>query len=348
MGYNEGMSHAASKNLGNTPHLKGRRSIPAWGMSCGFHVILVLILALVIRSQPGPAKGIEADRSVAIVIAKMTPQNTEYFAESKEADKAQQSPSQSRQALPPPPQKKVQKLLPNLKLPGAQSSAVNSDSVKLPDLTSTGGPQTVLPGQGTAEILANDAKLKRKGPTGATTQLSVFGSAPATGRSFVFVIDRSKSMGNDGLGALDAAGKELTRGLRALKAHNKFQIIGYHQTCTYFEGTSLLLADADRVAKVDGWLRKLIAFGSTEHTNGLVSAIRLKPDVIFLLTDGGVPELDSVQLRRIRRYAGGKISIHSIQFGSGPLQENDNFLKQLSRQNSGSFRYVDMAKWGKK
>src|SRR5205807_1148435 len=45
-------------------------------------------------------------------------------------------------------------------------------------------------------IRAEDALIPREVlPTGPTAQLSLFGSAPAVGRSFVFVIDRSQSMG---------------------------------------------------------------------------------------------------------------------------------------------------------
>ena len=40
-------------------------------------------------------------------------------------------------------------------------------------------------------------------------KLSLFGSEPAVGRSFVFVIDRSSSMSSRSLGAIQLAAKEL-------------------------------------------------------------------------------------------------------------------------------------------
>ena len=335
---------AVASSTAEPQTIVNKRAIPAWALSCGVHVVVMIVLAVLLQSVPPTEKGMEGDRGVSIVLAKTTAKNTEYYQETK-AEQAQKSAAKAQQSLPPAPKQQKEQLLPNIKLPGAATGAVNSENLKLPDLVGTGRRQAVLPGQGTAEILAQDAKSRRKGPTGATTKVSIFGSAAATGRSFVFVIDRSKSMGSEGLGALEAAGKELTKGLKSLKSYHRFQVIAYNQRCTYLEGTGLLTAQADRIGKVDNWLKQLPAFGATEHTNGLVSAIRLKPDVIFLLTDGGVPELDSVQLRRIRQYAEGKISIHSIQFGSGPNQDDDSFLKQLSQQNAGSFRYVDMSKW---
>jgi hypothetical protein len=73
-----------------------------------------------------------------------------------------------------------------------------------------GGPRgrPRIPGSSLDEaaILAEDALIPReKIPTGPTAQLSLFGSANAEGRSFVFVIDRSNSMGGEGLGAITNA-----------------------------------------------------------------------------------------------------------------------------------------------
>ena len=61
------------------------------------------------------------------------------------------------------------------------------------------------------EILANDPLRNRSaGPSGPTAKMTLFGRA-GVGRSFVFLIDRSKSMGSQGLGAIAAAQRELVR-----------------------------------------------------------------------------------------------------------------------------------------
>ena len=74
------------------------------------------------------------------------------------------------------------------------------------------------------------------------------------------------------------------------------------------------------------------------------TALRLKPDVVFLLTDGGDPELNQGQLQWIHQQAGNRTVIHCLEFGKGPLQESDNFLMKIAQQNGGVYRYVDMAK----
>jgi hypothetical protein len=74
-----------------------------------------------------------------------------------------------------------------------------------------------------------------------------------------------------------------------------------------------------------------------------MSALFMRPDVIFLLTDGGYPELNAGQLRLIQRQAGRRTTIHCLRFGFGPQQESDHFLMRLAADNGGAFTYVDMS-----
>ena len=73
-----------------------------------------------------------------------------------------------------------------------------------------------------------------------------FGSRAAVGNSFVFVIDRSKSMGGEGLGALDAAGEELTTALARLEPAHRFQVIAYHRQPVYLGQRRLLDATPEK------------------------------------------------------------------------------------------------------
>jgi len=73
-----------------------------------------------------------------------------------------------------------------------------------------------------------------------------------------------------------------------------------------------------------------------------MTALRLKPEVIFLFTDGGDPVLDPGQLRLIRETAAGRTSIHCLHFGRGPQHTADNSLSRLAAQNHGSYVYIDV------
>jgi hypothetical protein len=192
-----------------------------------------------------------------------------------------------------------------------------------------------------AEEAARKQALAARGPSAS---LGLFGSDQASGRSFVFLIDRSKSMGGAGLGAMAAAEDELVRAVEKLKPNHKFQIIAYHHKCVFLETKRILIpATEENKKSIRGYLSGLAAFGATEHMTGLMTALRLEPDAIFLLTDGGDPYLSAVELARIATLAKGKTAIHCIQFGSGPRAEQANFLERLAAYCDGGYGYVDMS-----
>ena len=208
--------------------------------------------------------------------------------------------------------------------------------------TGRGRPK-ILPGLDDAAILAEDAAIPREAvPSGPTAKLSLFGSAAAEGRSFVFVIDRSQSMGGGGLGAISAAAKELAAQLGRLTPEQKFQVVAYNQSAVYFRQRELLAADDANQKALVRFVSDLAAYGPTEHQRGLLAALKLKPEVIFLLTDGGDPHLDPGQLRVIHEAAGGRTTIHCLHFGSGPA-DPDSFLRRLAAENRGSYLYIDMS-----
>ncbi len=196
------------------------------------------------------------------------------------------------------------------------------------------------------ENIAKDrAHFERLKPKGKATTINLFDGGSMIGRKFAFVIDRSHSMGGDGLGVLNEARKELSNAVSGLELNHEFQIIAYHDKTTMITKRKLLIANDQNKQLVKNFFEGLGAFGSTEHFYGLIAGLDLGPDVLVLMTDGGSPALSPDQLKRVRKMAGGRTEIHCIQFGSGPLQDTDNFMKKLARQNGGSFRYINVYDW---
>jgi hypothetical protein len=194
-----------------------------------------------------------------------------------------------------------------------------------------------------AAILAEDAQIPReKQPTGPTAPLSLFGSAQAEGRSFVLLLDRSASMGSGGIGAIQAAAKELTTRLGTITDKQTLQIIAYNQQVEHLEGRELVPATEENKRRLIKRVADLSAAGQTEHHYGLLAALRLKPEVIFLLTDGGDPVMKPSQLRLIRELAGARTAIHCIRFGRGPESDPMHFMARLASENRGSYVYVDV------
>ncbi len=247
---------------------------------------------------------------------------------------------------PFPPAAATDSMLADVDLPepagGLARAGLDGDALlRLSAPTRSGRPR-ILPGLGDDEIIEGDPLRNRPaGPSGPTARMTLFGHA-GEGRSFVFLIDRSKSMGRHGLGAIAAAERELLRELENLKPDHKFQIIAYNQGLRAISRKEMLDASEENKQLAHRFMRETVAAGSTEHEPALTAALRLKPDVVFLLTDGGEPLLSAPEIDLLTRENGRRTVIHCLQFGSGPLQEEDNFLAQLAQRNGGGYGYIDM------
>jgi hypothetical protein len=333
-----------------------RASLPAWLMSLILHAAALLVVAAAWRGTVSTPRE-DLDRPVSIVLVDRSDLSArEYFAREAgdETAAATRSDRQPGDATPGggledllPPAEAADPLLLDAALPTpadgfAAADPAGKNLAPLPTAGGFGRPR-ILPGLGDDEILAGDPLRHRPalGPAGPTAKLRVFGRV-GEGRSFVFLIDRSKSMGGEGLGALGAAERELVRELHRLKAEHRFQIIAYNQSYTALDRAGMLPASEPNKALAARFLSTVVAAGSTEHEPPLTAALRLKPDVIFLLTDGGEPPLSRPEIELLTRENGGRTAIHCLHFGAGPLQQSDNFLARLARLNRGTYDYVDM------
>ena len=182
---------------------------------------------------------------------------------------------------------------------------------------------------------------------GGKARTGMFGLT-GEGYKFVYVFDRSGSMGGDGSASLKAVKAELLASLKNLDTVHQFQIIFYNQRPVLFNpgGTpgKLTFATEQNKRAVERFLKSIEANGGTDHQAALRMAAAMKPDVIFLLTDGDDPKLTPQQMEKIQGWLGG-IHINIIEFGPAEQPEKDSFLKELARRVGGEYRYVDAAKF---
>ena len=278
---------------------------------------------------------------MAIVLASTLPTNNRPAAQTVVGE----AESAATHAIALPAMAKLNsQLTPAISLPGP-APAVSYDSTFLNQTPgSATGSRIIASAIDPSEILDEEAaRRQRQLARGPAAAVELFGSARAEGRSFLFLVDRSKSMGRQGLQALAAAEAELIRGLSQLKPNHRFQVMAYHHHSVYLIDRELLRATKDNLQAIRGYLSHLAAFGATDHEKALRTALTWEPDVLFLLTDGGEPGLTAAQIRMISRRAAGKTVIHCIQFGFGPQRTEANFLTRLADENSGSYRYVNMS-----
>ena len=320
----------------------------AWAISLILHVGFLLAIAFLWTNYvPSGLKTAEQEKPVGIVIASIASNQveTEYFGESTYTTSQASTDTPSEQTTRPTLNQPL--TLPDIDLPGLDQISANSALPSTGDALDTGQLAGGLPSPGPSanQVAREQGKLPQAVSKGPVGEVSLFGGSPAIGHDFVFVIDRSKSMGGQGLNALVAAQQQITHALEAFKDNHHFNIIAYHHRPTYFQdGNELASANLAGIKKVNDFFNGLAAFGGTDHEMGIIAALRYKPDVIFFMTDGGDPSLNQSQLSDLKKYSGGRTSIHSVQFGFGPLQEKQNFMSRLAEITGGNFHYVDMRK----
>jgi len=154
-------------------------------------------------------------------------------------------------------------------------------------------------------------------------------------------------MGDAAQAALKAVKAELARSLEQLDSVHQFQIIFYNERPVAFNPTGvpgkLAFATDQNKQRAVRFINSIVPDGGTRHDDALKMALRFRPDVIFLLTDGDKPELSDEQIEEISRRASG-IAIHTIQFGIGPAT-GGGFLAKLAKENGGQHTYVDLAEY---
>ena len=321
----------SSQDYRNTPRY------PAWLFSLVLHASLLPLLLFMFA--PSPPKGLgaggETIRDVSIVVARAQ----RYEAVRSPSSAAASQATAAVASLPPSIE--ATPLLPEMELPSTKIPT-HSGRVGAPNIFSARGSPQATTTFDYSNVLADaEARRAARAAQGNSVNISLFGGPNAQGRSFVFVIDRSKSMGKSGLDALDDVAVELETALAHLEPVHRFTVIAYHHQPYYLDGRKLLQATEENKKRIAKFFRGLAAFGQTEHEMGLKAALYLNPDVIYLMTDGGLPALDKPARDLIRREARRSGStIHCIHFGTRTRPQDGHFLMLLAKENAGGYSYV--------
>lgn len=307
--------------------------IPSWAISGGVHLTLALILGFTLpRATPGG--GSPTDRPAGIVLKSSGESSDDYLdADDVEAAKSPEVSSPAERALD-----------------DLFDDAPLTDPTAALPTAPTLGPGAPDPGGATsARELTTSGGSPSSAATAGRGSTRVFGLTGA-GFKFVYVFDRSGSMGGSGRSALAAAKAELLASLESLEPHHQFQIVFYNDDPVRFQPDNqpwrLVFATPANKELAAQFIAGVKADGATEHERALMLALKLAPDVIFFLTDADQPVLNRTQLNRIAELNSGQTVINAIEFGLGPALSKENFLTQLAGQNGGEHTYVDVSQLG--
>ena len=185
-------------------------------------------------------------------------------------------------------------------------------------------------GQGHAVAVQNLQMLHTKTEEG----VSFFGTR-SKGKRFVFVIDKSGSMNSQG--RLGKAKRELITTLQSLKPDTRFMVYFFDHVADPMPVKAMMAATPENVAWAARWIEGRDVGGSTDPSDALRFTFSLKPDTVWLLTDGQFADEDEVlgQIRSANPQSAIRINTVAFKDKSG-----EAVLKQIATENDGTYRFV--------
>lgn len=152
----------------------------------------------------------------------------------------------------------------------------------------------------------------------------------ARGQFFVYVVDCSGSMLDDD--RLTRATIELRKSVMALAEPQKFEVIFYNsESIPMPGGPRPRTADLQAKSQLLSWLRLIEPDGGTEPRPAIKQGISLKPDAIFLLSDGEFPEGTVAEVAKLNTR---KIPIHCVDLAGGMAGDH---LKKIAEASGGQY-----------
>ncbi len=305
--------------------------IPSWLVSVTIHGLLLFLVATNLQSCTGGAAEVgEGDyRNVGLYVKaseSLTEQNSPDAANANQANDA---------AVEPIADSTVNELI---QLPEFRSPTIGAGAA----------PPSVAPTDIEGLLKPNGIGPGSNAPMPSAGETSFF-NIKDSGRRFVYVMDRSGSMSNHG--AIRIAKTELLSSLQSLDATQMFQVIFYNTRYLEMRQSSdkpkLYAATEINRTLASQFISSVSPDGGTNHMPAMRKALQFQPEVVFFLTDADEPQLTAGELAEIKKINRGRARIHCVEFGVGERLAADNFLKRLARENGGTYRYRNVARFGK-
>lgn len=233
-------------------------------------------------------------------------------------------------------------------------STSESDAVTASTLTGLAASDTSLPsefGSELAEVAATDASFLQQVQEAMSSRM---GSGPrrladgagayyfgveAVGERFAFVIDSSRSMVGR---RWNSAIYELQKSLNNLAPDQRFSVICFDgQARPALDVPAQYFAPTKKeLTRIVYWMKSLQNGRNTYPAVAIEMALALKPDAIFILSDGELQDDSQELLLEKNRNADGSviIPVHTISLFS---DEGKETLRAIASENRGTFTDVD-------
>ena len=164
-----------------------------------------------------------------------------------------------------------------------------------------------------------------------TARPEFFGMGGIT-EKIVYVIDRSGSMTD----SIMYVKYELRRSIRMLKPNQLFHVV-FYSTGPAVEMPPRKLIPATEANKLAAYefIDAIVPVGQTDPTEALKAAFRVKPDIIYFLTDGA---LDRKIPRLVEKLnADKKVEVHTFCF---VYTAGEAVMREIAEKNGGAYKYI--------
>jgi|SRR5579872_3991525 len=166
---------------------------------------------------------------------------------------------------------------------------------------------------------------------------SQFFELATAGTRFVYVIDGSGSMTEphkEARSKLDRVKIELIRSIGGLPFEMEFFVVFFNDHAVPMKAKTMQPATGDNKQRHLEWVAKVQGGGSTDPREALKLALELRPDVIYLLTDGVFDPKVAAEVTKLNRRG---VSIHTFCFGNA---SSESLLQDIARKNHGTYKFV--------
>lgn len=320
-----------------------RMTLPSWFASVVCHGLLVLVFLLSLQHWDSGNSGAADNnfREVGIYVKEAANQ-----AETADADQTSDQPAPEENQLTEerPPSEAELAAAATDNLPELPSDLLELPETEVADVVGAGSPLK----QPTSASAA-DALTGVEGAPSPTALLAAadgetsFFNISVKGRKFVYLVDRSGSMGD--YRQLAVAKRELLASINSFDSTQQFHVLFYNNTYEQMtlNGKPPGLQWATDINKTlaGQFIKRMTPEGGTTHLPALMKALSYRPEHLYFLTDATEP-LSAAALNDIRQANRGRTQIHCVEFGKGGDLALDNYLKRLARQNGGTYRYRDV------
>jgi|GEM_PF-1920205 len=176
------------------------------------------------------------------------------------------------------------------------------------------------------------------------TAMAKFFGTEVKARRILYLLDNSGGMRKGG--KFEALVAELQASVSTLSQKQKFYVIFYSDTVYplfYPPGVRQFIAANDRNRqRLEQWLSSVELCGGNAIDEALAAADVVRPEVVFLLTDG---DLFTTEKKKdlLLNHPGRPYQIHTFGLGVGPQTRTAAELQQVAAANGGSFRSIKVS-----